>query len=91
MEEGKLKLKDLTSRERKLLEEQGIYTQKDYDAFARAVKSGNENESLQSPRGRKAASGGVMAKPVMINGGMSNKRAHMYSGGGSVKDNRKKK
>ena len=91
MEEGKLKLKDLTSKERAWLEKDGIYTQKDYDDFIRAVKSGNENVRDQGPYGQDAAKGGVVTKPKMMQGGMANKKLHSYSGGGSVKDYTKKK
>ena len=33
--------------------------------------------------------GGAVKKPAMAYGGMANKKQHMYSGGGQVKDNMK--
>tara|TARA_R110000765_G_scaffold54916_2_gene109189 strand:- start:78 stop:380 length:303 start_codon:yes stop_codon:yes gene_type:complete len=91
MQRPKTEWEKLSSSELAELKKYGITTQKQYDAAAEDIKSGNENVRDQGPRGRNAAKGGVVTKPKMMQGGMANKKLHSYSGGGSVKDYTKKK
>ena len=75
----------------------------DAEAYAKGrVKKAKENEKnrklgvvgLSTTRNPKFKSqqkskGGAVKKPAMAYGGMANKKQHMYSGGGQVKDNMK--
>ena len=49
------------------------------------AKRAKERES----RPQQKSKGGAVKKPAMAYGGMANKKQHMYSGGGQVKDNMK--
>ena len=45
------------------------------------------SSTTQAPQ--RKSKGGAVKKPAMAYGGMANKKQHMYSGGGQVKDNMK--
>lgn len=60
------------------------YAEKQIDKI-KAKKKKKKTES--QPRIQQKSKGGAMKKPEMMYGGMANNKKHMYSAGGSVKDN----
>ena len=58
------------------------YAEKQIDKI-KAKKKKTESQ----PRIQQKSKGGAIKKPEMMYGGMANNKKHMYSAGGSVKDN----
>lgn len=64
----------------------------DAEAYAKdMVKRAKARDAKKTMKTRptQKSKGGAVKKPAMAYGGMANKKQHMYSGGGQVKDNMK--